>query len=829
MKEVRVRLRLFDWSLPLLLILLLAAPATLLAQGITGTVTDRETGAPVATAMVVLLDDSGERLLWVVTDREGAFRLRAPAPGTYRLRVDRIGLRSETLEGVRVGEGETLSVQVEVGSRAIELPAVRVEAQRLCRIPDREGLLISDLWDEARKALELSSVTRDHRALHVRGQDREQTRDLVTLQVLDERLRSWAGISRSPYFGAPAEELARDGYVREGPRGHEYFGLAPETILSRSFEETHCFRVRPPGRGQPASEIGLAFEPAPGRTTPDVSGVLWLDRETARLLRVEYVFTRHLHPVALPEEPFGGRTDFGWLEDGTVIVENWWLRMPQFERIVSTDDLPRGAVVRGGVWAERDRRLQLRRVGLNVLEVGGTVTSVALPGRGATGTVVLEGMVHDSIRDAPLARALVYVMGTRHHATTDGDGRFRLAGLPSGTLEVSWQHPFLDELGVSSEPVTVLASGQDTVRVALATPSPSTVFGSRCDGRTPWGWGWVRTGPDDRPVLGAVVVAEWEQQRRLGERESVDDRVRRATVSDRTGSWVICDLRPGVPIRVSAETGGAIRRAVLRVEPGRGGRADFTFEPVAEGAAERGRVALGLIRGQVVREPEGEPVPGVTLHLLADAGEEVSRVLSDEVGGFALPVGSGSAYRIRGTRIGHAELLTERFTMETGDTLDVLLRMGPQPITLSEIEVVARARPPRAGRVAGFYERAERGFGTFLTRDDIERRGPVRLVHMLAEHGMEVTPVGGSAFTLGIVNRRTNCAPMVYVDGIRMTHRQRRGGAGAIGEAGEAVGLVDPLDVEGVEIYRGGATVPGEFGGSTAQCGVILIWTRTGS
>ena len=422
----------FDRTLLLLLFLPLGAPTTLAAQGITGTVTDRESGAPIATAMVVLLDDAGDRLHWVLTDRDGTFRLRAPAPGTYRLRVDRIGLRSEVLDGVRVEEGETVSLRVEVGSRAIELPPVEVEAARLCEIPDREGLLISDLWEEARKALELSMVTQEKRALQVRGQDRERTLDLVTLRVLDERLRSWAGVSRSPYFGAPADELAREGYVREGPGGHEYFGLAPETMLSRSFEETHCFRVRPPGRGQPSSEIGLAFEPAPGRTTPDVSGVLWLDRETARLLRVEYAFTRHLHPVPVPEEPFGGRTDFGWLEDGTVIVEDWWLRMPQFERIVSSDDLPRGAVVRGGVWAERELRLELRRVGLNVLEVGGTVASVALPGRGATGAVVLEGIVHDSIRDAPLAGALVYVAGTEHQATTDRDGSFRLARSRSG-------------------------------------------------------------------------------------------------------------------------------------------------------------------------------------------------------------------------------------------------------------------------------------------------------------------------------------------------------------------------------------------------------------
>jgi hypothetical protein len=804
------------WPIPnaaLLLALLPAlAPGPALAQTVAGSVHDRDSGAPIATAMVALLHDSGSRLAWVLTDREGTFRLRAPAPGTYGLRVDRIGLRTEFLEGIQVGDRELVTVRFEVGSRVIELPGVEVEAERLCRIPDQEGLLISDLWDEARKALELSLLTQRERALRVRGQNRERVLDLVTLRALDERVRSWSGISRSPYFAAPADELARDGYVREGPGGHEYFGLAPETILSRSFEETHCFRVRPPARGQALNEIGLAFEPAPGRTVPDVAGVLWLDRETARLLRVEYAFTRHLHPVALPEEPFGGRTDFGWLEDGTVIVENWWLRMPQFERIIITDDLPRGAVVRGGVWAEREHRDQLRRVGLNVLEVGGTVTSATLPGRSATGSVVVEGTAYDSIHGVPLARALVFVMGTDHQAETDAGGRFVLRGLPAGALELSWQHPSFDALTLTPDPVRLSAAEHETVRVSLATPSPSTLFGSRCDPGRSWIWGIVRARPDDRPVHGAVVVAEWTP---------LESRIRRTTVTDRTGTWVICDVDRGASVRVSAESDGVVARALVLAGAARGARADLTLDSLSPERDARGRLALGLIRGQVVGEPGDEPLAGVALELVDEAGEGVARIVSDEVGGFSLPVQRPGSHRIRARRLGHGELLTEGVMVETGDTLDVLLRMGPEPIALPEIDVVARARPPRTGRIAGFYERAGRGFGTFITREEVERRGPVRLAHMLAEHGMEVTQVGGSAFSLGILNRRTGCAPMVYVDGIRLTHGPDPEGAG------EAVGLVNPLDVEGIEIYRGSATVPGEFGGSTAQCGVIVIWTRT--
>jgi hypothetical protein len=34
-------------------------------------------------------------------------------------------------------------------------------------------------------------------------------------------------------------------------------------------------------------------------------------------------------------------------------------------------------------------------------------------------------------------------------------------------------------------------------------------------------------------------------------------------------------------------------------------------------------------------------------------------------------------------------------------------------------------------------------------------------------------------------------------------------------------------DVYGIEIYRGPSEVPGEFSGSNAMCGVIVMWTKS--
>jgi hypothetical protein len=86
---------------------LLGMGSSLEAQGIRGTVVDGETGEPVAVAMVVLLDDAGERAARFVTDPNGAFHFRSVAAGRYRVRIERIGYRDYTSDAIDVGPGAT--------------------------------------------------------------------------------------------------------------------------------------------------------------------------------------------------------------------------------------------------------------------------------------------------------------------------------------------------------------------------------------------------------------------------------------------------------------------------------------------------------------------------------------------------------------------------------------------------------------------------------------------------------------------------------------------------------------------------------------------------
>jgi hypothetical protein len=90
------------------LVLLLATTLrTVDGQTIQGRVSDAQTNAPIANAIVRLIDDSSEQRAAAATDSTGRYQLVAPAPGRYRLRAEQLGYEtreSETFDFVAAGE-----------------------------------------------------------------------------------------------------------------------------------------------------------------------------------------------------------------------------------------------------------------------------------------------------------------------------------------------------------------------------------------------------------------------------------------------------------------------------------------------------------------------------------------------------------------------------------------------------------------------------------------------------------------------------------------------------------------------------------------------------
>jgi TonB-linked SusC/RagA family outer membrane protein len=106
---------------PFLAWLLVLAPSVAVAQTgtISGKVTDQAGGAPLEAARVVLAGTSRIE----TTDREGTYRFRAVAPGTYQLRVLRVGYRPET-DTVSVADGESVTADVAMTQAPVQLDEI---------------------------------------------------------------------------------------------------------------------------------------------------------------------------------------------------------------------------------------------------------------------------------------------------------------------------------------------------------------------------------------------------------------------------------------------------------------------------------------------------------------------------------------------------------------------------------------------------------------------------------------------------------------------------------------------------------------------------------
>jgi hypothetical protein len=165
-------------------------------------------------------------------------------------------------------------------------------------------------------------------------------------------------------------------------------------------------------------------------------------------------------------------------------------------------------------------------------------------------------------------------------------------------------------------------------------------------------------------------------------------------------------------------------------------------------------------------------------------------------------------YRLSVTLIGYSDL-RDTLRVEADSELELSLPLSVSPIRLEPLVVVTDRR--YAGLMKGFEDRRRMGFGTFMDREDIERRNPILftdLFRLVPGARVVSTPPYGNTILL-----RADCRPSLWVDGFRL-----------LTEIGMDQ-LLPPMDVEAVEIYKGPST-PARF--QTNSCGAIVVWTRRG-
>lgn len=240
---------------------------------------------------------------------------------------------------------------------------------------------------------------------------------------------------------------------------------------------------------------------------------------------------------------------------------------------------------------------------------------------------------------------------------------------------------------------------------------------------------------------------------------------------------------------------------------------------------------IGIVRS----ETDGSPLAGVEV-LLSGTG-------------LSARTGANGRFVLENPPAGIRELLFRaigflpvrmQVAVDGRDTVRANASLIPGEVRLPTIEVEGAIPRPKGVGIEAFEERRRLGFGKFYDALELRKMEHLRLDDLLRRKGgVEVQPkmVDGQRIWVALnPYRRTNggvlaCAMQVYLDGSKI------GTGGWIGarraDLGTWEGAYPPdlrqfelSSLEAIEVYRSTAQVPTEYGGATASCGVLLLWSR---
>jgi hypothetical protein len=328
------------------LALLLPLAAPLAAQSVEGVASAR--GLPVGYALVLLVDSTGREIGSTLSDGDGHFAMSAPAPGSHRVAVRRIGHRAWISEPLVLGGG-VQPLALDLPEDPIVLPDLRPEATGRCRVRPALGAGTTALLDAARTGLGVAEATTRLGRIRVAGEARVRLLDPSLVSVSEDR-STITGRVDWPLATLLPDSVALAGFVGPVENGtRDYFGPDARLFAASWFLDSHCFDLvlpEPPGD----TLVAVSFQPERSSPRPDVRGTLWLDRRTLGFLRLDFRWTGL--GAWVPGEAAGGDLSFLPLPGGGLLLREWWVRIPLADYLT------------------RDPRL------VGFLEAGGRVTEV---------------------------------------------------------------------------------------------------------------------------------------------------------------------------------------------------------------------------------------------------------------------------------------------------------------------------------------------------------------------------------------------------------------------------------------------------------------------
>ena len=221
------------------------------------------------------------------------------------------------------------------------------------------------------------------------------------------------------------------------------------------------------------------------------------------------------------------------------------------------------------------------------------------------------------------------------------------------------------------------------------------------------------------------------------------------------------------------------------------------------------------VHGRVVEQNGGEAVGQARLlfrRLVEDSViDSVSATTGDD-GTFRLERLPPGTYALVTQHLSF-ETRRDTFTVPISKSMKIRISLAAAPVELRPLQVTARS-----GWLVetGFYRRRDKGFGKFLTPEELDRRPLNSLTQALktvpgVQYGRQCSRgICRDVLHMSPSTGHVSCSVTYYMDGDEMH------------------GPVSPRDISmhdlaAIEVYRGISETPGQFYG---RCGSVVMWSK---
>ena len=432
----------------------------------------------------------------------------------------------------------------------------------------------------------------------------------------------------------------------------------------------------------------------------------------------------------------------------------------------------------------------------------------------------LSGIVYDSLHDEPVRGATVIIAGTTRQTVTDSNGmyRFDVDSLPEGVATVGFFMASMDSMGITPPVRQIGIHHGESALLDLGVPSMRTVLRVICRDSASEGKGMmmgvVRNADTDVPLVGALVVVMWTEMNIGTSSLTKLPKAVHTTVGPR-GDYRLCGLPNGVALRAQARLGTKASGWIdVNLPPGGVIQRDFLVgervvasRPDSQaGGASVPRKPLGTaqLNGTVVGA-DGKPLEGAQVYLVGAA----VGARADSRGIFHL---SGLPAGTQTVEVRQLSYAPKRFTVDLSPSRESRLTavMDAKAQVLGEVTVQGKA----TSNIPGFDSRAKRGIGTFLDRDEIEKRQSVLTTDLFRTIPGLTVGFDGNNYVVQS-SRGSGCPVQWYLDGSPFDNSDN-----------SLDQMIRPDDIEAVEVYKSASEVPVQFQGQNGSCGTILVWTK---